>query len=299
MHKPELLIEAEYLLGEGPVWDADTNSLYWVNILAGDIHQLNITTNQHNTFNVGQLIGAVVIRKGGGLVAAMQHGFYFVDFDNKALEFITDPEELLPNNRFNDGKCDAAGRFWAGTMPFSENEATGSLYMLDTNLKATLKVPHVTISNGLAWTADNNTMFYIDTPTRYIVAYDFDVRSGNISNKRIAVDVAHEKGYPDGMTIDDNGMLWVAYYGGWQIVQYNPLTGEALQRIHFPVANITCCTFGGPMLSDMYVTTARKELSAEELETQPLAGSVFVVKNIGITGVKPHSFNGWPEHFNH
>lgn len=291
MTTPELLINAEYLLGEGPVWDADNSCLYWVNILAGDIHRLCITTNKHTSFNAGQLVGAIVLRKGGGLVAAMQHGFYFVDFDKKTLEFITDPEALLPYNRFNDGKCDAAGRFWAGTMPFSENEAAGSLYMLGTDRAVTLKVPHVTISNGLAWTADNNTMYYIDTPTRHIVAYDFDVATGAITNKRIAIDVAHEKGYPDGMTIDDNNMLWVAYYGGWQIVQYNPLTAEALQRIHFPVANVTCCTFGGPTLSDMYVTTARKELTVEELEAQPLAGSVFVVKNIGARGLKQNKFN--------
>jgi len=289
---PEVLIRQECLLGEGPVWDASSNCLYWVNILPGDIHRLCITTNEHTVFNVNQMVGAVVLRKGGGLVAAMQHGFYYIDFDNKTLQFITDPEEALPGNRFNDGKCDEAGRFWAGTMPFSENEPAGNLYMLDTNLSVSLKVPHVTISNGLAWTADNTTMYYIDTPTRHIVAYDFDVQTGGIANRNIAVDVSHEKGYPDGMTIDSNNMLWVAYYGGWQVVQYNPVTGEALQRIHFPVANITCCTFGGPTLGDMYITTARKELPANELALQPLAGSVFVIKNIGSTGLPTNMFKG-------
>jgi len=292
MHTPEVLIESEYLLGEGPVWDADNNYLYWVNILAGDIHRLCIATGEHSTFNVGQLVGAIVPRKGGGLVAAMQHGFYYVDFDNKTLQFITNPEELLPNNRFNDGKCDAAGRFWAGTMPFNEKEAAGSLYMLDTDLSVSLKVPHVTISNGLAWTADSKTLYYIDTPTRHIAAYDFEVETGVISNKRIAIDVSHEKGYPDGMTIDRDNMLWIAYYGGWQIVQYNPATGKALQHIHFPVANVTCCTFGGPALGDMYITTARKELTVVELKMQPLAGSVFIIKNIGSTGLPTNMFKG-------
>lgn len=292
MYKAELLIESEYLLGEGPVWDADNNCLYWVNILAGDIHRLSVTTGERTTFNVGQLVGAVVLREKGGLVAAMHHGFYFVDFDNRTFQFITNPEAHLPNNRFNDGKCDAAGRFWAGTMPIDEKKPDGSLYLLDTNLSASLKIPQVTISNGIAWNSDNTIMYYIDTPTRHIVAYDFDVETGNITNKRIAVDVAHEKGYPDGMTIDTDGMLWVAYYGGWEVIQYNPANGKALQQINIPVANATCCTFGGPGMNDLYITTARKELTPVELAQQPLAGSVFIVRNLPVKGIKPFAFKG-------
>ncbi|HVX49230.1 MAG TPA: SMP-30/gluconolactonase/LRE family protein [Chitinophagaceae bacterium] len=290
MHTPEVLLQQQCLLGEGPVWDAANNCLYWVNILPGDIHRLCLTNSAHTIVNVGQMVGAVALRKNGGLVAAMQHGLYFVDFDNKTLQPITAPEAGIPTNRFNDGKCDAAGRFWAGTMPFNEKEPAGSLYMLDKNLSVTKKIEGVTISNGMAWNSDNTVMYFIDTPTRYIVAYDFDLATGSISNKRIAVDVHHEKGYPDGMTIDCDGMLWVAYYGGWQVIQYNPRTGAALQKIDFPVANITCCTFGGDGLNNLFVTTARKELSAEALAQQPLAGSVFVVKNIGSTGVLPNAF---------
>jgi sugar lactone lactonase YvrE len=248
--------------------------------------------NEHTTFNVGQMVGAVVLRKSGGLVAAMQHGFYFVDVENKTLHPVANPEQLLPNNRFNDGKCDAAGRFWAGTMPFNETEPAGSLYMLGSDLSVALKINGVTISNGIAWNSNSTVMYYIDTPTRYIVAYDFNLQTGAISNKRIAVDVHDEKGYPDGMTIDTDGMLWVAYYGGWQVVQYNPVSGQALQRISFSVANITCCTFGGPLLTDLYVTTARKQLSIYQLSTQPLAGSVFVIKNVGSTGLAPNAFAG-------
>jgi len=293
MHQPELLIKQTCLLGEGPVWDGENNCLYWVDILPGDIHRYTLSDGTLTTFNVGQMIGAIVPRRSGGLVAAMQHGFYFVDFDNKTLQPITDPEVLLPGNRFNDGKCDAAGRFWAGTMPFNESEPAGSLYILSTDLSVQLKIKGVTISNGLAWNSDNTVMYYIDTPTRVIVAYDFDLQTASISNQRVAVDVHGEKGYPDGMTIDTDGMLWVAYYGGWQIVQYNPHTGASLQRINFPVANITCCTFGGPSFADMYVTTARKELSEADLQKQPLAGSVFVIKNIGPNaGSGPNAFAG-------
>lgn len=292
MPQPEVLVQCNCLLGEGPVWDAANNCIYWVDILPGDIHRYSADTKNHETFNVGHMAGAMALRKTGGLIAALQNGFAFVDFDKKTVKPITDPEAHLPGNRFNDGKCDPAGRFWAGTMPLTEKEPVGSLYMLDTDLSVSLKVPGVTISNGLAWNSDSTIMYYIDTPTKYIVAYDYDINIGIITNKRIAIDVRHEKGYPDGMTIDTNGMLWVAYYGGWEVVQYNPHTDEVLQRIDFPVSNITCCTFGGPAMNDLYVTSARKELSADEIEKQPDAGCLFIVKNIGATGLLPVAFAG-------
>jgi len=292
MPHPEVVLPTLCLLGEGTLWHAAQNCIYWIDIIPGDIHRYSVDKKTHDIFNIGQMIGAIAIRKNGGFVAAMQHGFYFVDFDNKTIQPITDPEKSLPGNRFNDGKCDPAGRFWAGTMPLNEKDAVGNLYMLDTDLSVTLKVPNVTISNGLAWSRDYSTLYYIDTPTRYVVAYDFDVANGNIGNKRIVIDVHHEKGYPDGMTIDEAGMLWIAFYGGWRVAQYNPNTGKLLQEIQFPVANITCCTFGGPLLQDLYVSTAKKELSPDELLAQPLAGSLFVINDVGSKGIPAFEFAG-------
>ena len=288
----EIAVNYSCFLGEGPVWGAAHNCIYWVDIIPADIHRYSLTTKQHETFNVGKMVGAIVLRKGGGLLAALQNGFAYVDFDNKTVTPITDPEAHLPGNRFNDGKCDPAGRFWAGTMPLNEKDPVGNVYMLDTDLSITHKIAGVTISNGLAWTADNATFYYIDTPTRVVVAFDYDITMGSIANKRVVVDVHNEVGYPDGMTIDKNGMLWIAFFGGWQVAQFNPHTGEKLQSIALPAANITCCTFGGPDLTDLYVTSATKELTAEDKLKQPDAGCLFVIKNMEVGGVAPHEFGG-------
>jgi sugar lactone lactonase YvrE len=293
MHsQPQIAVNHSCFLGEGPVWDAANNCIYWVDIIPADIHRYSLATQQHEIFNVGKMVGAIVLRKSGGLVAALQNGFAFIDFYDKTITPIADPEANLPGNRFNDGKCDPAGRFWAGTMPFNEKEPVGNVYMLDTDLSVTRKIEGVTISNGLAWTADNKIFYYIDTPTRLVVAYDYNVATGSITNKRVAVDVHNQLGYPDGMTIDKNGMLWIAFFGGWQVAQFNPHTGEKLQTIALPAANITCCTFGGADLTDLYVTSATKELTAADKLQQPNAGCLFVIKNIEVGSVAPYEFGG-------
>ena len=291
-HQPAIVLEYSCLLGEGPVWDAANNCIYWVDIIPGHIHRYTLTSQKHDTFSVGQMVGAVVPRKGGGLVAALQNGFAFVDFDHKTVTHIADPEAHLPGNRFNDGKCDPAGRFWAGTMPLNEKDPSGNVYMLDTDLRVTQKITGVTISNGMAWAADHKTFYYIDTPIRCVVAYDYAIATGAITNKRVVVDVHTEQGYPDGMTIDNNGMLWIAFFGGWQVAQFNPTTGEKLQSIALPAANITCPTFGGPGLNDLYITSATKELSAGEKIKQPQAGCLFVIKDMEVGGAVVWEFGG-------
>jgi sugar lactone lactonase YvrE len=290
--QPEIAYNHPCLLGEGPLWDAANNCIYWVDIIPGDIHRFYPAAFEHSVFNVGEMIGAIALRKSGGLVAAMQYGFAFVDFDNKTLERITDPEAHLPGNRFNDGKCDPAGRFWAGTMPLNETDPSGNVYMLDDTLSVEHKIGGVTISNGMAWTADKSVMYYIDTPTRQVVAYDFDMAAGGITNRRVIIDVHNEQGYPDGMTIDKEGMLWIAFFGGWNVVRFNPYTGQALERIALPAENITCCTFGGPGLADLYITSAYKELTPEEKLQQPYAGCLFVVRDMEVGGVDTARFGG-------
>ncbi len=290
--QPSVAVNHPCLLGEGPLWDKENNCIYWVDIIPGDIHRYSTLDSSHSTFNVGEMVGALALRKSGGLIAALQHGFAFVDFANKTVTRITNPEEHLPGNRFNDGKCDPAGRFWAGTMPLNETDASGNVYMLDTDFTVAHKIAGVTISNGMAWTADTKTFYYIDTPTRHVVAYDYDITTGEITNKRVVIDVHNEVGYPDGMTIDKNGMLWIAFFGGWQVALFNPLTGEKLQSIALPAANITCPTFGGPNLTDLYVTSATKELTAEEKLQQPYAGCLFVIKDLEVGGVPVEEFGG-------
>src|SRR5699024_7131844 len=164
--------------------------------------------NENRTINVGQYVGAAVPRKSGGLLLALQNGFYSLDLQTEELTAITDPEKNLPNNRFNDGKCDVSGRFWAGTMPLDGEQGAGSLYCLDVDHTVKTKITDVTISNGITWSPDKRTMYYIDTPTHQVVAYDFNVEHGTISNKRVVVKIPHNMGGPDGMTADNEGMLW-------------------------------------------------------------------------------------------
>lgn len=287
--QPKIVLDHICKLGEGPVWDAASNSILWLDILKGEIHQFNTNTKQNSIFTAGEMIGCIAPREQGGFIAGLENGIGFIDIEKKEVKHIINPEEGL-NNRFNDGKADAAGRFWLGSMSKTEEENNGNFYMVDTDLSIHRKLENVSISNGLAWNADNTILYYINTPTNYIFAFDFDMETGSINNQRVVVDLTHEKGFADGMTIDEEGMLWVAFYDGWRVARYNPVTGDLLQQVDLPVANATCCTFGGENLTDLYITTASKEMSDEALQQQPHAGKLFVVKNTGIKGTLSKKF---------
>ena len=279
------------ILGEGPVWDADSERILWIDIIKGHIHQYYLNEDTHSVFNVGEMIGSIALREEKGLIAGLQHGFAFIDLEEEKVVHISNPEEGLLN-RFNDGKCDAAGRFWAGTMAITEEEGKGNLYVLETDFSVKKKVENVSISNGLAWNADNSVMYYINSPTNYVFAFDYNIEEGSIDNQRVVIDLTHESGYADGMTIDEEGMLWIAFYAGWRVDRYDPNTGKLLQQIELPVANVTSCTFGGKDLNDLYITTAKKGLNEEDLASQPLAGCLFIVKDCGCKGIVAQKFKG-------
>src|SRR5215210_6917038 len=245
-------------LGEGPVWDAKRKVICWIDILQGEIHEYSPEQNTHRTIPVHQMIGAIALCTNGNFIAALQNGFGFIDRTSGEVRIFSDPEENLPNNRFNDGKCDPEGRFWAGTMPLSENEPAGSVYVAGKDLSITKKIEGVTISNGMAWSRDEQIFYYIDTPTLEVVAYDYDKSTGHIFNKRIVIKIPKEDGFPDGMTIDNDGMLWIGHWGGWQVARWDPDKGDKLHYIPLPVANVSSCTFGGDELEDLYITTAKK-----------------------------------------
>jgi len=288
----EVAVDHNCFLGEGPVWNVRTNMLFWVDILAGDIHEFNPEANTHKTIHTRQMVGAVAMCKNGDFLAALKTGLTRINRQTQETSTIAHAEPDLPANRFNDGKCDPAGRFWIGTMAIEETANAGSLYILDAGHQVSKKIEGTTISNGMAWSADSKTFYYIDTPTLTVVAYDFDNTDGSISNKRIIIKVDENDGYPDGMTIDSQGMLWVAHWGGWQVTRWNPETGEKIFALPVPVSNVTSCTFGGKHLQDMYITTAQKGLSPDELNQQPLAGCLFVWKNTGFTGKPAVEFEG-------
>jgi len=290
-YTPEIASDEICELGEGPVWDASKQQILWLDITKGKIHQQDIYFKTHNIFNVGKMIGCIAPRENGGLIAGLENGVAFIDIEKNYVQHIISPEKGLAN-RFNDGKCDAAGRFWAGTMAISEEDGKGNLYVIETDLSIKKKLENVSISNGIAWNADNTIMYYIDTPTHYVFAFDYDIETGEIDNQRVVIDLTHETGYGDGMTIDESGMLWIGFYGGWRVGRYDPNTGKLLQEIELPAANVTCCTFGGVDMNDLYITTATKGLDAQRLQQQPHAGKLFVVKNCDVKGTPVQKFRG-------
>lgn len=288
--QPVVVTDHNCLLGEGPVWDAKQKKIYWVDILNGEIHEYSPDQKTHKTIPVHQMIGAFAFCTNGNFIAALQNGFAFIDRISGQIKTIADPENHLPGNRFNDGKCDPAGRFWAGTMALSEESGVGSVYTVGKDLIAIKKIGNVSISNGMVWNKDHTTMYYIDSPSFKVVAYDYDKTTGQISNKRTIVEVATTDGSPDGMTIDTEGMLWIAHWDGWQVTRWNPATGEKLFHFSLPVGRVTSCTFGGEKLEDLYITSAKVGLTEEALEKQPLAGSLFIIPDCGFRGMPAFEF---------
>lgn len=291
MENPELVLDAKAALGEGAVWVADRQRLYWVDIMGKSAHVYNPASGADQVIDVGQPIGTLAPRRKGGLVLALKTGLYFFEEESGRLQKIAAPEDHLPENRFNDGKCDPGGRFWAGTMSDAFESGAGSLYRLDADLSLHRLVDKITVSNGMTWSLDARSMYYIDTPTQTVWAFDYDNATGDLSNRRPAISIPKEEGGPDGMTIDAEGMLWVAMWQGWQVNRYNPLTGEKLASIPVPVARVTSCAFGGPNLDELYITTAHINIPTAEWESQPHAGGLFKVKP-GVMGVPSFSFAG-------
>ncbi|HEY2349170.1 MAG TPA: SMP-30/gluconolactonase/LRE family protein, partial [Puia sp.] len=276
----ETVIQNACLLGEGPVWDFRKKTICWVDILNGQIHEYNPSDQSHKVSSVHQMIGAVAVCKSGQFIAALKNGFGFIDRDSGVISMISNPEHEIPGNRFNDGKCGPDGRFWAGTMSHTDEPEKGSFYLLDRDLSVTKKMERISISNGLTWSLDNSILYYIDTPTFTVAAFDFDRVNAVLTNKRIAIRIPENNGSPDGMTIDSEGMLWIAHWDGWQITRWDPLSGEKILSIPLPVARVTSCCFGGVLFNDLYITSARNGLSQDQLREQPLAGSLFVIKDI-------------------
>ena len=287
----ELLVDAHAQVGEGPLWDEEQQVLYWVDILSSLLYIYDPATGENRTLDVGRHVGTVVTRASGGLMLAVPEGFASFDLETQELTLIANPEAHITGNRFNDGKCDPAGRFWAGTMAYENPTNQGSLYRLDTDLSVHKIFGDVAISNGIIWSLDHTTMYYIDTLRKSVRAFDYADDTGDISNERVIITVPEEIGMPDGMAIDSEGMLWVAHYGGSCVSRWNPNTAQLLLKIDLPVTQVTACAFGGPNLDTLFITSAAQELDAAELARQPLAGGLFAIKT-PYQGVPSFRFGG-------
>ncbi len=286
----ELALAACAEVGEGPVWDDSTGTLLWVDIPRGLVHRFDPATGSDTAHSIGQAVGAVATRKHGGLVLALREGFGLLDEDGGRFRLVCGVERDLTGSRMNDGKCDSAGRFWAGTMAIDLRAAAGTLYRLDIDHSVEPILSGLTISNGLAWSLDDQTMYFVDSATNGIDAFDYEAERGSIRNRRRIVQIPAADGMPDGLTIDTDGCLWVALWGGGAVRRFGP-DGTLLAVAELPVAQVTSCAFGGERLDELYVTTASNGLSPEERRSQPQAGDLFRIQP-GVRGLPAMRFGG-------
>jgi sugar lactone lactonase YvrE len=279
----ELVVDVAAELGESPYWDCGTETLHWVDMAAGRLHSWERSSGRHVGIDIGVTIGACVPRAGEGMALAVEDGFAVYD-GHGALRLVAGVIANDPGLRMNDGKCDAAGRFYASSMSRDGAPGRGALWRLDPDLQAHRLRSDVTIGNGLAWSADGHTAFFIDTATRRVDRLTADPETGDLHDRSVAFEIPAAAGSPDGMCIDDEGCLWVALFGGGAVHRYRA-TGELLSVVELPPSNATSVAFGGPALDELYITTAR--LGRDE----PGAGGVFVVRP-GVTGPPPEAFAG-------
>eukprot|EP01100_Stratorugosa_tubuloviscum_P014240 TRINITY_DN7490_c0_g1_i1.p1 TRINITY_DN7490_c0_g1~~TRINITY_DN7490_c0_g1_i1.p1 ORF type:complete len:311 (-),score=142.78 TRINITY_DN7490_c0_g1_i1:100-981(-) len=286
----EQLTNEASILGEGSLWWYEQQKLLWVDILAKKVHLFNPQNNQNLSFELPEFVGSVVCRKQGGLLVALQSGFAHFDIETQTIVHKNEIEPSL--NRLNDGKCSPEGRFWAGSMRIDElfNPPNGKLWVLDHNWDCRKALDNISISNGLAWSLDHKTMYYIDSPTLKVSAFDYDSINGNISNRRTVIQYQFGQGFPDGMTIDNQGMLWIADWDGFSVSQWNPNNGSLLQTIKIDNAkDITSIAFGGNELQDLYITSSSKNGNIDGKNSK--GGMLFRIPNIGSTGIKHFQFD--------
>lgn len=289
--EPKLLVDAHALVGEGALWDEQAQLLYWVDILSNMLYRYDPATGENQRWDVGEHVGTVVLRESGGVLLALHDGFAAFALESHQLTLIADPEADQPGNRFNDGKCDPAGRFWAGTMAYENQTTQGSLYRLDADLRVHKMVGDIGISNGIVWNEAADTMYYIDSMAYNVRAFDYDNATGDLANERVVIRVEKRMGLPDGMAIDAEGMLWVAHFGGSCVRRWNPQNGALLEQIDLPTAQITSCAFGGPDLDILYITSAANGYREADFAREPHAGGLFAAKP-GVQGVPSFRFAG-------
>jgi len=268
----DVAVRAEALLGEGPTWDAARERLMWVDILSGRVHTYDPATGRRTVLTTEQHVGAAKPRAGGGLVVNLRDGVGLYDKDGAFSWLHHDP---VPGRRGNDAAVAPDGALWVGTMAYDERPGGGTLTRVAPDGSAVTVLADVTISNGTGWSPDGRLMYYVDTPTRRIDV--FDVRGTEVVDRRPLAEIEEGAGFPDGLTVDANGCVWVALWGGGAVRRYTP-DGRLDRTIAVPASQVTACAFGGPELRDLYITTAR---TGVDPAAQPLAGSLLVLPDAG------------------
>jgi sugar lactone lactonase YvrE len=286
----ECVLDIKASLGECPVWSVDEQSLYWIDINAPSLNRFDPLTGGNTAWPMPEAIGCFALRESGGFVAALRSGIWFGDRDGKLRRKIADAPYDPAHHRFNDGRTDPQGRFWAGSMNEYRDAATAALYCMGVDHALIPMISGITISNGLAWSPDSRTMYHADTPTRMIRAWDFDPASGGVSNQRVFARFLGENERPDGGAVDREGCYWSALYRGGKVVRLSP-RGEMLAEVPLRAMCPTMCAFGGPDLKTLYVTTARQRREPEELARLPQSGGIFAMR-VDVPGMAEPKFAG-------
>ena len=281
----DVVLDAGAMLGEGPVWVGER--VWWVDIEGERIHHTDPATGSDEVIEVGEPIGAVIPRSGGGSVRGLADGVALCDAAGREeRRLLIEADDA--GARMNDARCDAAGRLFTGTMAHGDRRS--ALYRVDPDLTVATVFTGVGTSNGLGWSDDGTRMYYIDTPTMRVDVIDYDLATGGCENRRPLIEITGEQGRPDGMTVDGEGCLWVAFWDGWCIRRFDP-DGTLITTVELPAARTTSCTFGGPGLDQLFVTSASTGLSEAQSAAQPHAGALFVV-DPGVRGRPPAYFGG-------
>ena len=285
------LIPQKSVLGEAPVWDAVAAKLNWVDCDQRQMFRLDPETGEIRTFGLAGQPGSYAFCDDGRILIAYRTGLALVNIESSAQQVIETPMVDFATTRFNDGACDRAGRFWLGTMHKGMSEPVGALYRVDPDLSIRQMAGDVTVSNGIAFSPDDKIMYHTDSRPAVIYAYDFDLQSGTISNRRVFADFGGRQERPDGCTVDRDGNLWTAMLGGGRVAVLNP-KGEEIRSVPLPATRPTSVCFGGRDLDTLYVTSMTFSLSEEELAAQPDAGNVFAFPGIGRGLAEPRFGSG-------
>ena len=274
MSEVRCVLKIEATVGESPTWVPEESAIYWSDILGKTLHRFDPGSGGNESWEMPWPVGSFALKAPGEFILAHSQGFSAYQHPSGATTAICDPEADKPNNRFNDGRCGPDGCFWAGTMDETRKAADGALYRLTPDGRAEKKASGVWVSNGLAWSPGGETMYHSDSRVGTVWQYDFDKKTGNLSNRRVFIQLTEEQGRPDGATVDAQGYYWSACFLGGRVLRISP-QGKIVQEIHLPVSNPTMPVFGGESLERLFVTTARQGLSESEIAAQPLAGSIF------------------------
>jgi sugar lactone lactonase YvrE len=284
--KADVLYASQCILGESPLWHAERKCCFWVDIENGILYEYNWVQKSTRQWKFNYRLTLVLQGKNDQLILALDARIASFDLETEQIEWIVDVE-TNSETRCNDGACDSLGRLWVGTMHLTDRKGTGALYFIDKDLKVQKKINNTSVSNGIVWSLNNSRLYYIDSPTQVVQSFIFEEKTGEIVFEKNVIQIPNEMGSPDGMAIDEEGMLWIAHWGGFGVYRWNPHNCELIEKVEVSVPQVSSCSFVGENLDYLLITTARENMKEDELKKYPQSGDTFFVK-VNVKGV---SFN--------